>query len=53
MPSSTSWSSPLDIDPPLELFDRISSCTPVIANLRPTGQYQMEIALCRRNSSRA
>ena len=32
----------LDIDLPLELFDRISSRTPVIANLRPTGQYQME-----------
>lgn len=32
----------LDIDLPLELFDRISRRTPVIANLRPTGQYQME-----------
>jgi dihydroxy-acid dehydratase len=27
---------------PLELFDEISKRTPLIANMRPTGQYQME-----------
>ena len=32
----------LNIDLPLELFDRISRRTPVIANLRPSGAYQME-----------
>ncbi len=32
----------LGIDLPLDLFDRISRRTPVIANLRPTGKYQME-----------
>lgn len=32
----------LGIDLPLELFDEISRRTPLIANLRPSGQYQME-----------
>ncbi len=32
----------LDIDLPLELFDTISRRTPVIANMRPSGKYQME-----------
>ncbi|RIK57587.1 MAG: dihydroxy-acid dehydratase [Chloroflexi bacterium] len=32
----------LDIDLPLELFDAISRRTPLIANLRPSGSYQME-----------
>lgn len=32
----------LGISLPLELFDRISSETPFIANLKPSGQYQME-----------
>jgi dihydroxy-acid dehydratase len=32
----------LGIDLPLELFDAISRRTPVIANMRPSGQYQME-----------
>lgn len=32
----------LDINLPLDLFDRISRRTPVIANLRPSGKYQME-----------
>jgi dihydroxy-acid dehydratase len=32
----------LGIDLPLELFDQISRRTPLIANLRPSGQYQME-----------
>lgn len=32
----------LGIDLPLELFDEISRRTPVIANLRPSGKYQME-----------
>ncbi|HXF60849.1 MAG TPA: dihydroxy-acid dehydratase, partial [Caldilineaceae bacterium] len=32
----------LNIDLPLELFDAISRRTPVIANLRPSGAYQME-----------
>lgn len=30
------------IDLPLELFDEISRRTPLIANMRPAGQYQME-----------
>ncbi len=32
----------LGIDLPLDLFDEISRRTPLIANLRPSGQYQME-----------
>lgn len=32
----------LGIDLPLDLFDRISQRTPLIANLRPSGKYQME-----------
>ncbi len=32
----------LDSDLPLALFDRISRRTPLIANLRPAGKYQME-----------
>ncbi|MEW5815303.1 MAG: IlvD/Edd family dehydratase [Spirochaetota bacterium] len=32
----------LGIDLSLELFDQISRCTPLIANIRPSGQYQME-----------
>jgi dihydroxy-acid dehydratase len=32
----------LGIALPLELFDRISRRTPVIANMRPSGKYQME-----------
>src|SRR4029450_5735105 len=32
----------LGIDLPLELFDTISRRTPLIANMRPSGQYQME-----------
>ena len=32
----------LGVDLPLELFDEISRTTPVIANLKPTGKYQME-----------
>jgi L-arabonate dehydrase len=32
----------LGIDLPLELFDEISRHTPLIANMRPVGQYQME-----------
>lgn len=32
----------LGIDLPLDLFDQISRRTPVIANLRPSGKYQME-----------
>jgi dihydroxy-acid dehydratase len=32
----------LGIDLPLDLFDEISRRTPLIANLRPTGHYQME-----------
>jgi dihydroxy-acid dehydratase len=32
----------LGIDLPLDLFDQISRRTPLIANLRPSGQYQME-----------
>lgn len=32
----------LGISLPLELFDQISRRTPLIANLRPSGQYQME-----------
>jgi dihydroxy-acid dehydratase len=32
----------LGIDLPLDLFDRISRRTPLIANMRPTGKYQME-----------
>jgi len=32
----------LNIDLPLELFDQISQRTPLIANMRPAGQYQME-----------
>ena len=32
----------LGIDLPLDLFDQISKRTPLIANLRPSGQYQME-----------
>jgi len=32
----------LNIDLPLDLFDRISRHTPVIASLRPSGAYQME-----------
>ena len=32
----------LGIPLPLELFDRISRRTPVIANMRPSGKYQME-----------
>ena len=32
----------LGIDLPLDLFDAISRRTPVIANMRPSGKYQME-----------
>ena len=32
----------LGIDLPLSLFDEISRRTPIIANMRPAGQYQME-----------
>jgi dihydroxy-acid dehydratase len=32
----------LDNDLPLELFDEISRRTPLIANIRPVGRYQME-----------
>jgi dihydroxy-acid dehydratase len=32
----------LGIDLPLDLFDTISRRTPVIANIRPSGKYQME-----------
>jgi dihydroxy-acid dehydratase len=32
----------LGIDLPLDLFDEISRRTPVIANIRPSGKYQME-----------
>jgi dihydroxy-acid dehydratase len=32
----------LGIDLPLDLFDEISKRTPLIANLRPSGKYQME-----------
>src|SRR5690606_2997717 len=32
----------LGIDLPLDLFDAISRRTPLIANLRPSGSYQME-----------
>ncbi|MCL4532307.1 MAG: dihydroxy-acid dehydratase [Actinobacteria bacterium] len=32
----------LGIDLPLELFDQLSRETPVIANMRPSGKYQME-----------
>jgi dihydroxy-acid dehydratase len=32
----------LGIELPLELFDEISRRTPLIANMRPAGQYQME-----------
>jgi dihydroxy-acid dehydratase len=32
----------LGIDLPLELFDQISRRTPLIANMRPAGNYQME-----------
>jgi dihydroxy-acid dehydratase len=32
----------LGIDLPLDLFDKISKRTPLIANLRPSGKYQME-----------
>lgn len=32
----------LGIDLPLDLFDEISQRTPLIANLRPSGKYQME-----------
>src|SRR5919201_4176338 len=32
----------LGIDLPLDLFDQISRRTPLIANMRPAGQYQME-----------
>ncbi len=32
----------LNIDLPLDLFDRISRRTPIIASLRPSGAYQME-----------
>ena len=32
----------LGIELPLDLFDTISQRTPLIANLRPSGQYQME-----------
>ena len=32
----------LNIELPLELFDQISRQTPLIANMRPAGQYQME-----------
>ncbi len=32
----------LGIDLPLKLFDQISRRTPLIANMRPTGKYQME-----------
>lgn len=32
----------LGIDLPLDLFDQISRRTPLVANLRPSGQYQME-----------
>jgi dihydroxy-acid dehydratase len=32
----------LGIDLPLDLFDTISKRTPLIVNLRPSGQYQME-----------
>lgn len=32
----------LGIDLPLDLFDELSRTTPLIANLRPAGQYQME-----------
>ncbi len=32
----------LDIDLPLDLFDEISRRTPLLANMRPSGKYQME-----------
>lgn len=32
----------LDVDLPLQLFDEISRRTPLIANMRPAGHYQME-----------
>jgi dihydroxy-acid dehydratase len=32
----------LEIDLPLELFDEISRRTPLLANMRPSGKYQME-----------
>ena len=32
----------LGIDLPLDLFDSLSRTTPLIANMRPTGKYQME-----------
>ena len=32
----------LGVDLPLSMFDEISRRTPIIANLRPSGQYQME-----------
>jgi dihydroxy-acid dehydratase len=32
----------LGLELPLELFDQISRRTPIIANMRPAGQYQME-----------
>jgi dihydroxy-acid dehydratase len=32
----------LEIDLPLDLFDQISRRTPLIANMRPAGSYQME-----------
>ena len=32
----------LGIDLPLSRFDELSRCTPLIANLRPSGKYQME-----------
>lgn len=32
----------LGIELPLELFDRISRNTPIVASLRPSGKYQME-----------
>jgi len=32
----------LGVDLPLDLFDKLSRTTPLIANMRPTGKYQME-----------
>ncbi len=32
----------LGVDLPLDLFDQLSRTTPLIANMRPTGKYQME-----------
>ena len=42
----------LGIDLPLALFDGISRRTPLLANLRPSGSYQMEGSLLRRRHSR-